>query len=127
MGFFLLGKNSLIKKKIKNYLYFFSNRIFTEGICKLFDLIITDLIDEDQYIHQRISPLPTLIFGTMTFLAKPGQTFASIISSRLVYSLNNLLIIPILCSLCQIILWKKFTLHNYRLKSIRSILKHFIV
>jgi hypothetical protein len=94
---------------------FSSNRIFTEGICKLFDLIITDLIDEDQYLHQRISPLPTLIFGTMTFLSKPGQTFASIISSR---SLENFLLIPMICSLCQIILWKKFILHNYRVNFI---------
>jgi Na+/melibiose symporter-like transporter len=118
---------------------FFSNRMFTEGICKLFDLIITDMIDEDQFIHQRISPLPTLIFGTMTFLSKPGQTLAPIISSRLFYSLDNqrknlfyyLVMIPILCSLCQIILWRKFTLHSQRLKSIRLKLKsssqHFII
>lgn len=106
--------------------------MFTEGICKLFDLIITDLIDEDQFFHERVTPLPALIFGTMTFLSKPGQTFAPIVSSRLFYSINNqrtvlfnkLIIIPIMCSVCQIIFWSKFTLHGYRLKSIRSILKH---
>lgn len=102
----------------------FSNRIFTEGICKLFDLIITDLIDEDQIINERISPLPTLIFGTLTFLSKPGETLASIISSQL---FNYFILIPIICSLCQIILWNKFTLHSYRLKSIQSIFKHFII
>jgi hypothetical protein len=136
--FFLLGKIS-ITKRIHFLISCFSNRMFTEGICKLLDLIITDLIDEDQFIHQRIFSLPTLIFGIMAFLSKPGQTFASLISSRLFYSLNNqrktvfnhLIIIPILCSLCQIILWSKFTLHSHRLKSIRSILKysshHFII
>lgn len=105
--------------------------MFTEGICKLSDLIITDLIDEDQIMHQRISPLPALMFGTMTFLSKPGQTLAPIISSRFFYSLdderkalfNNLLMIPIVCSLCQIILWNKFALHGHRLTSIRAMLK----
>ncbi|CAF0927378.1 unnamed protein product [Rotaria sordida] len=113
-------------------LFLVSNRMFTEGICKLFDLIITDLIDEDQFLHKRSSPLPALIFGTMAFLSKPGQTIAPIISSHLFYSLNNqqktlfnnIIMIPIICSLCQIILWRKFTLHSYQLKSLRSILKH---
>ncbi|CAF3342553.1 unnamed protein product [Rotaria socialis] len=113
-------------------LFLVSNRIFTEGICKLFDLIITDLIDEDQFMHQRISPLPALVFGTMTFLSKPGQTLAPIISSHLFYSIdkaqkglfNKIVMIPIVCSLCQIILWNKFTLRGYRLTSIRSMLKH---
>ena len=30
-----------------------SNRIFTEGICKLCDLIISDLIDEDYVVNNR--------------------------------------------------------------------------
>ena len=30
-----------------------SNRIFTEGICKLCDLIISDLIDEDFIQNER--------------------------------------------------------------------------
>ena len=30
-----------------------SNRIFTEGICKLCDLIISDLIDEDFIENER--------------------------------------------------------------------------
>ena len=30
-----------------------SNRIFTEGICKLCDLIISDLIDEDYVVNDR--------------------------------------------------------------------------
>ncbi|CAF2081496.1 unnamed protein product [Rotaria magnacalcarata] len=127
----------LCKSQSNNYtwlmcVFLVSNRIFTEGICKLFDLIITDLIDEDQFMHQRISPLPALVFGTMTFLSKPGQTLAPIISSHLFYSIDNaqkalfnkIVMIPIVCSLCQIILWNKFTLRGYRLKSIRSMLKH---
>jgi Na+/melibiose symporter-like transporter len=113
----------------------FSNRIFTEGICKLFDLIIADLIDEDQYLHRRSSPLPAFIFGLMTFLSKPGQTLAPIVSSHLLYSADHqrsplfahLILIPILCSFSQLILWRKFTLHSHRLKSVRSLSQHSIV
>ncbi|CAF3619059.1 unnamed protein product, partial [Rotaria sp. Silwood2] len=104
----------------------------TEHTSKLSDLIITHLIDQYQFIYNTTSPLPSLIFGTMTFLSKPGQTLAPIISSRLFYSFNNqqqalfnnVIMIPIICSLCQIILWRKFTLHGHRLKSLRSILKY---
>ncbi|CAF4294256.1 unnamed protein product, partial [Rotaria sp. Silwood2] len=125
---FIQGNNSTLLL----CLFLVSNRMFTEGICKLCDLIITDLIDEDQFIYKRTSPLPALIFGTMAFLSKPGQTLAPIISSRLFYSFNNqqqalfnnVIMIPIICSLCQIILWRKFTLHGHRLKSLRSILKY---
>ena len=110
----------------------FSNRIFTEGICKLFDLIIADLIDEDQYLHRRTFPLPALIFGLMTFLSKPGQTLAPIVSSRLLYAsdpqptslFTHLILIPILCSFSQLLLWRNFTLHSHRLKSVRSIFHH---
>ncbi|CAF1112015.1 unnamed protein product [Rotaria sp. Silwood1] len=125
---FIQGNNSIMLI----CLFIISNRMFTEGICKLNDLIITDLIDEDQFIYKRIYPLSALIFGTMTFLSKPGQTLAPIISSRLFYSLNNqrqdlfnnIIIIPIICSLCQIILWRKFTLHGYQLTSLRSMLRY---
>ena len=115
--------------------FVFSNRIFTEGICKLFDLIIADLIDEDQYLHRRTFPLPAFLFGLMTFLSKPGQTLAPIVSSHLLYSsdhqrsplFTHLILIPILCSFFQLILWREFTLHSHRLKSIRSLFQHSIV
>jgi len=103
-----------LKNKKQHKIYFFSNRIFTEGVCKLSDLIITDLIDEDQYLYQRISPIPTLIFGTMSFLSKPGETVASIFSSKMNHFIENYFLILIICSLSQILLWNHYRFQRNR-------------
>lgn len=57
-------------------LFILSNRIFTEGTCKLIGLCITDLVDEDFVIHSRKEAVSALIFGTTNLFAKPGQTLA---------------------------------------------------
>lgn len=63
---------------------FFSNRVFTEGTCKLLALVISDLVDEDFVRNNRNEPVSALIFGTANLLAKPGQTFAPIIGASLI-------------------------------------------
>lgn len=55
---------------------FCSNRIFTEGTCKLLNLIISDMVDEDFVLHNRERPVSALLFGTSSLLSKPGQTLA---------------------------------------------------
>lgn len=57
-------------------LFVASNRVFTEGICKLLNLVVSDLIDEDTVIHNRRSSVSALIFGTINLFTKPGQSFA---------------------------------------------------
>ncbi len=44
-----------------------------QGTCKLLDLVIADLVDEDTVRHGRRHALAALIFGTAALLAKPGQ------------------------------------------------------
>ena len=63
-----------------------SNRIFTEGICKLCDLIISDLIDEDYVRHDRQSTASSFVFGSAALLTKPGQTFAPLLGTLLLGS-----------------------------------------
>ncbi|GFO44785.1 transmembrane protein 180-like [Plakobranchus ocellatus] len=58
-----------------------SNRIFTEGTCKLLSLVISDLVDEDAVLHNRPVPVSALIFGTAALLSKPGQTLAPLIGT----------------------------------------------
>lgn len=60
-----------------------SNRVFTEGICKLLNLVLTDIVDEDYVKFRRKSPVAALIIGTSAFLSKPGQTFAPLLGSYL--------------------------------------------
>ena len=65
-----------------------SNRVFTEGTCKLLSLVISDLVDEDFVLHKRQQAVSALIFGTSALLSKPGQSFAPLVGS-LVLSLQT--------------------------------------
>ena len=57
--------------------------MFTEGTCKLLNLVISDLVDEDYVIHGRRQAVSALMFGTAAFISKPGQTFAPLIGTWL--------------------------------------------
>ena len=63
--------------------FFFSNRVFTEGTCKLLNLVISDLVDEDVVLHHRHQAVSALMFGTVAFLSKPGQTLAPLFGTLL--------------------------------------------
>ncbi|OWF45357.1 transmembrane protein 180-like [Mizuhopecten yessoensis] len=60
-------------------LFIASNRVFTEGTCKLLNLVISDLVDEDYVLHNRKRAVSALIFGSTALLSKPGQTLAPLI------------------------------------------------
>lgn len=60
-----------------------SNRVFTEGTCKLLKLVISDLVDEDFVINRRQQATSALVFGMVALLTKPGQTFAPLIGTWL--------------------------------------------
>ena len=67
-----------------NFVVPFSNRVFTEGTCKLLNLVISDLVDEDYVLHGRCQPVSALLFGTAALLSKPGQTLAPVIGMWLI-------------------------------------------
>lgn len=69
--------------------FILSNRVFTEGTCKLLNLVISDLVDEDFVKFKRKSPVSALVFGTSALLSKPGQTFAPLIGSYMFYVKSN--------------------------------------
>uniref|UniRef100_A0A4W6EIZ5 Major facilitator superfamily domain containing 13A n=1 Tax=Lates calcarifer TaxID=8187 RepID=A0A4W6EIZ5_LATCA len=60
-----------------------SNRVFTEGTCKLLKLVISDLVDEDFVVNRRQQAASALVFGMVALLTKPGQTFAPLIGTWL--------------------------------------------
>lgn len=131
-------------------LFISSNRIFTEGICRLLNLIITDLVDEDYVKFNRTSPVSALIFGTAALFSKPGQTLAPLLGSYLIY-LNTgksifldrvnksnkandffnsnaakdgcfrvVVFLPIFCAVIQLITWHFFTLHGSYLENVKK-------
>ena len=61
----------------------FSNRVFTEGTCKLLNLVISDLVDEDFVQHNREHAASAVLFGMSALLSKPGQTLAPLIGTWL--------------------------------------------
>ena len=60
-----------------------SNRVFTEGTCKLLNLVISDLVDEDFVLNRRRQAASALLFGMVALVTKPGQTFAPLIGTWL--------------------------------------------
>lgn len=58
-----------------------SNRIFTEGTCKLLNLVVSDMVDEDYVLHDRPHPVSALLFGMSSLLSKPGQTLAPLLGT----------------------------------------------
>uniref|UniRef100_A0A1A8N8W7 Transmembrane protein 180 n=1 Tax=Nothobranchius pienaari TaxID=704102 RepID=A0A1A8N8W7_9TELE len=60
-----------------------SNRVFTEGTCKLLKLVVSDLVDEDFVVNRRQQAASALLFGMVALLTKPGQTFAPLIGTWL--------------------------------------------
>ena len=63
------------------FVLFCSNRVFTEGTCKLLNLVISDLVDEDFVLNHRKTAVSALIFGMTALLSKPGQTLAPLLGT----------------------------------------------
>ena len=126
---YFIGSDSTVMLCI----YISSNRIFTEGICRLLGLVISTLVDEDQVIHQRSWCMPALIFGTAALFAKPGQSVAPIVGNWLrsdgaMESLHSrddvfflVIFVPLICGLVQLHLWSQFTLHGPALNRIQQL------
>lgn len=92
-----------------------SNRVFTEGTCKLLNLVISDLVDEDAVVHGRRQAVSALVFGTVAFLSKPGQTLAPLIGTWLLAVTTGYL--PLHCSLeceCRLVVTSNLAVHKKR-------------
>ncbi|KAJ3607727.1 hypothetical protein NHX12_024778 [Muraenolepis orangiensis] len=60
-----------------------SNRVFTEGTCKLLNLVTCDLVDEDFVLNRRRQAASALLFGMVALVTKPGQTLAPLVGTWL--------------------------------------------
>jgi len=79
LAMLIIGPNSIVLLS----LFIASNRVFTEGTCKLLTLVVSDLVDEDYVVHCRRQAISALMFGSAALLSKPGQTLAPLIGTWL--------------------------------------------
>ncbi|VDO04109.1 unnamed protein product [Rodentolepis nana] len=122
-------------------LFLASNRIFTEGICKLLSQVISDLVDEDLVLSRRSQPVSALIFGATSLLGRPGQSFAPLVGYALLSFLTRSSEKPevsasteslrgacfilawslvIFVGLSQLAIWSRFGLHGDYLARIKK-------
>ncbi|CAM9465498.1 unnamed protein product [Lampetra planeri] len=66
-----------------------SNRVFTEGTCRLLSMVISDLVDEDFVLNERRQAASALLFGMVALVTKPGQTFAPLIGTWMLASFTG--------------------------------------
>ncbi|XP_075791699.1 transmembrane protein 180 isoform X2 [Pelodiscus sinensis] len=79
-----------------------SNRVFTEGTCKLLTLVVTDLVDEDFVLNRRKQAASALLFGMVALVTKPGQTFAPLIGTWLLCAYTGpFLLLPLNAVECE--------------------------
>ncbi|EUB64760.1 Transmembrane protein [Echinococcus granulosus] len=138
LGIFLLfsGPSNLMVMS----LFLASNRVFTEGICRLLPQVISDLVDEDLVLNRRPQPVSALIFGATSLLGRPGQSFAPLVG----YALLSLLTggykggvsvaadtlrvacftlawsLVLLVGLAQLAIWSSYRLHGAYLARIKK-------
>uniref|UniRef100_UPI0035902372 transmembrane protein 180 n=1 Tax=Myxine glutinosa TaxID=7769 RepID=UPI0035902372 len=70
-------------------LFIASNRVFTEGTCKLLYLVVSDLVDEDFVLHKRRHVASAMLFGMVAFVTRPGQTLAPLLGTWLLATLSG--------------------------------------
>jgi len=56
--------------------YLCGSRVLTECVCRLFPLVVSNLVDEDRVLHHRPSSMAATLIGTSSLLAKPGESLA---------------------------------------------------
>lgn len=113
------------------------NRVLSEAVCRLCPLIISNLIDENNYIHSRRASVSATIIGASTVLGKGAQSVAPMLGYwlfRRQIALNlqstvslfkmTLLLVPLSCVTIQLLLWYNvFSLKGQYLKRIKEYTK----
>eukprot|EP01060_Flectonema_neradi_P019135 TRINITY_DN2614_c0_g3_i1.p1 TRINITY_DN2614_c0_g3~~TRINITY_DN2614_c0_g3_i1.p1 ORF type:complete len:548 (+),score=32.13 TRINITY_DN2614_c0_g3_i1:101-1645(+) len=113
-----------------------ANRVFTETVCRLEPLVITDLIDEDCVVNKRQHLMSSMIFGSFSLFTKPAQSLAPMIGYyfvtrhsasplRLWLCVTSLtFVIPLIFTTLSMLAWHNYRLTGDYLKFIKSVLVH---
>jgi len=118
--------------------FFIFDSTIPAAVFTLFNILVSDIIDDDQKTHARKYPQSSMVFGTNALITKPGNSLApmlvvAILNSNNYQSLKDspenqtnpeqlnelkdvmfslLCLIPLFLSLFQIIIWKFYKLRN---------------
>jgi hypothetical protein len=60
--------------------FMLSNRVLSESVCRLFPLVLSDLIDEDAVTHRRAYALSASLVGASAVFSKASQSLAPMIA-----------------------------------------------
>jgi Na+/melibiose symporter-like transporter len=123
------------------------NRVLSESVCRLCPLVVSDLIDEDVYIHNRKHTVAATFVGAAGALGKFSQSLAPMLGYILIpnttlrpvvshaTALKNedstnligntklgfiIVIILMMIVMTQRILWSRYTLHGKYLAKIKN-------
>ena len=122
--------------------FLLTNRVMSECVCRLCPLIVSNLVDEDNYLHQRETPMSATIIGASTVLGKGAQSIAPMLGywifrnqasidggtasdelseDRIGVFRYTLVAIPLCCVCIQALLWRsKFSLKGAYLKKVKE-------
>ena len=103
-------------------IYILFNRVLTEGVCKLLDLPLADLCDEDRITRGRNTS--AALSGTLNLFTKPGQSMAALAGhfflgtggKNSIIDADRVLEImygaPIFLGVIQCLFWSQYNLHK---------------
>merc|ERR1712157_447249 len=98
-------------------IYILFNRVLTECACKLLDLPLTDLCDEDRITRSRNTA--AALSGTLSLFTKPGQSIAALIGHFFLAGghkpekiLQLMYGAPIFLGVIQCLFWSQYNLHK---------------
>tara|TARA_R110002050_G_scaffold26382_2_gene69602 strand:+ start:174 stop:1475 length:1302 start_codon:yes stop_codon:yes gene_type:complete len=131
-------------------IYLLVARVSNEIICRHGNLVLADIVDEDNHLHNRIESKSSMIYGVNAFFTKPGQSLAPMAgwlllsSTDIVNSTNDVTLdevgsnndrisfsraksillavtlVPLACGVLQHLLWRMYTLHGQYLSIVKN-------
>jgi Na+/melibiose symporter-like transporter len=118
-------------------LFLLTNRVMSESVCRVCPLIVTDLVDEDRFLHRRDSSVSVTasVVGASALLGKCSQSLAPVFgfwaldAKRRARGLEGaerssvmllLTSLPLACVLAQWLLWQQFSLQGTYLKKVKA-------
>ncbi|CAK9108388.1 Transmembrane protein 180 (Major facilitator superfamily domain-containing 13A) [Durusdinium trenchii] len=119
-----------------------SNRVLSEAVCRVCPLVISDLVDEDRFLHRRSASASATIVGGSTLLGKASQSLAPMLGFSLLRSqqgggapaatgaadqaglLSLLVLLPLCCVGAQLLLWRLYSLRGRYLARVKAAVAH---
>ena len=114
--------------------FLLANRVMSEMVCRVNPLVVSDLVDEDRYIHRRGAgeTRSASVVGSANFFSKLAQSVGPMVGFAVMRGGGHgataglrldvwLSLVPLACVAVQLWLWTmKFTLHGARLKKVKE-------